>query len=54
MKTSGALAKSVLDKLSTLWIKWGHMNVPAESLPLTTRYVINTTYTALSYEKHQF
>jgi hypothetical protein len=28
------------------------MNVPAESLPLTPRYVIDTIYTALSYEKH--
>jgi hypothetical protein len=52
MKTWGALAKFV-DKLGTSWIKWGHMNVPAESLPLTPRYVTGAIYTALSYEKHQ-
>jgi hypothetical protein len=45
--------KSVLNKLSTLWIKWGHMNVPEESLPLTPKYVIDAIYTALSYEKYQ-
>jgi hypothetical protein len=53
MKTWCALAKSVLDKLSNSWIKWRHTNVPAESLPLTPRYVTGAIYTALSYEKHQ-